>query len=82
MLSDNNPAGVQGAFGIFNFSAGLRGTSSKWAVTLFCNNVFNRVYYQDVEDFWSSAWSNTSTVIGQPARDAQRYGGVRASYNF
>jgi len=82
MLSDNNPAGVQGAFGIFNFSAGLRGTSSKWAVTLFCNNVFNRMYYQDVEDFWSSAWSNTATVIGQPARDAQRYGGVRASYNF
>jgi iron complex outermembrane receptor protein len=82
MLSDNNPAGVQGAFGIFNFSAGLRGTSSKWAVTLFCNNVFNRIYYQDVEDFWSSAWSNTSTVIGQPARDAQRYGGVRASYSF
>lgn len=82
MLADNNPAGIQGAFGIFNFSAGLHGLNSKWAVTLFCNNVFNRIYYQDVEDFWSSAWSGASTVIAQPARDAQRYGGLRLSYNF
>jgi 3-deoxy-D-manno-octulosonic-acid transferase len=40
------------------------------------------VYYQDVEDFWSSAWSNASTVIAQPARDAQRYGGLRLTYSF
>lgn len=82
MLADNYPAGVQGAFGIFNFSAGVHGLNSKWAVTLFCNNVFNRIYYQDVEDFWSSAWSNSAMVIAQPARDAQRYGGLRLSYNF
>jgi iron complex outermembrane receptor protein len=82
MLSDNTPSGVQGAFGIFNLSAGLHSTGAKWSVTLFCNNVFNKVYYQDVEDFWSSAWSNSSTVIGQPARDAQRYGGVRLSASF
>jgi iron complex outermembrane recepter protein len=81
MLPDNNPAGVQGAFGIMNFSVGLHANSG-WSVTAFCNNVFNRIYYQDVEDFWSSAWSNSSTVIAQPARDAQRYGGIRVNYNF
>ena len=88
MLSDDNPAGVQGAFGIFNFSAGLQSGDGKWTVTAFCNNVFNKLYYQDVEDFWTGPWLNpntgtsTATVIGQPARDAQRYGGVRVNVNF
>jgi outer membrane receptor protein involved in Fe transport len=73
-----------GAFGIFNASVGFHSTgpNARWSATAFCNNVFNRVYYQDVEDFWSSAWSNASTVIAQPARDAQRYGGLRLTYSF
>jgi iron complex outermembrane receptor protein len=82
MLPDNNPNAVMPAFGILNLAAGLTGTNGKWSVTAFCNNVFNRVYFVDVEDFWSSPWSGTSTVIGQPARDAVRYGGVRATVNF
>jgi iron complex outermembrane receptor protein len=84
MLPDNNPAAVMGAFGIFNASVGFHstGANARWSATAFCNNVFNRVYYQDVEDFWSSAWSNASTVIAQPARDAQRYGGLRLTYSF
>jgi iron complex outermembrane receptor protein len=77
MLSDDNPAGVMGAFGILNLSVGLHGTNGKWSVTAFCNNVLNKLYYQDVEDFWSAPWSTTSTIIAQPARDAQRYGGLR-----
>lgn len=87
MLPDNNPAGVQPAFGIFNLSASLQSTDGKWSATAFCNNVFNRIYYQDVEDFWSAPWLNkaglpTDAVIGQPARDAQRYGGLRLSVYF
>jgi iron complex outermembrane receptor protein len=82
MLPDNNPNGVAPAFGILNLSAGLSGTDGKWSVVAFCNNAFNRVYYVDVEDFWSSPWSGTSNIIGQPARDAQRYGGLRASVSF
>jgi iron complex outermembrane receptor protein len=88
MLSDANPAGVMGAFGIMNLSLGLQSTSGRWSVVAFCNNVFNKIYYQDVEDFWSGPWLNpaagtgTSTVIAQPARDAQRYGGIRVNLNF
>lgn len=82
MLPDNNPNAIMPAFGILNISGGLTSTDSHWSVVAFCNNVFNRVYYTDVEDFWSSPWSGTSNVIGQPARDAQRYGGIRASYSF
>src|SRR5262249_44479531 len=82
MLPDNNPNATMPAFGILNFSAGLTSATGKWSVTAFCNNVFNRAYFVDVEDFWSSPWSGTSTVIGQPARDAERYGGVRATVSF
>lgn len=87
MLSDSNPAGVMGAFGIVNLSVGIQGSSGKWSVTTFCNNVFNKIYYQDVEDFWSAPWQTpagqpASTVIAQPARDAQRYGGVRLSVSL
>jgi iron complex outermembrane receptor protein len=82
MLPNNNPNGVMPAIGILNLSGGLTAGNDKWSVVAFCNNVFNKVYYQDVEDFWSSPWSGTSTVIAQPARDARRYGGVRATYSF
>jgi len=82
MLPDNNPNAIMPAIGILNLSVGLTNAHNSWSVIAFCNNVFNRVYYVDVEDFWSSPWSGTSTVIGQPARDAQRYGGLRATFSF
>ena len=39
---------------------------------------------RDVEDFWSGLWTGSPThtgvaVIGQPARDAERYGGISFS---
>ncbi|MFT3905604.1 MAG: TonB-dependent receptor [Steroidobacteraceae bacterium] len=82
MLPDNNPNSIQGAFGILNLSVGLRSADEKWTLTAFCDNVTNKVYYVDVEDFWSAPWSSTSTVIAQPARDAQRYGGVRFDWKL
>jgi len=51
-------------------------------VSDLCNNLFNKIYYQDVEDFWNGPWTNTSTVIAQLARDAVRYGGVRVGGSF
>lgn len=82
MMPDNNPNGIMPGFGLLNLSAGIQSTDGRWSIIAFCNNVFNRVYYQDVEDFWSSPWSGSSMVIGEPARDAQRYGGLRANVNF
>jgi iron complex outermembrane receptor protein len=82
MLPDNNPDAIMPATSIVNLSVGLTNAKNKWNVILFCNNVFDKVYYVDVEDFWSSPWSGTSTVTSQPARDARRYGGIRATYNF
>jgi hypothetical protein len=36
------------------------------------------VYYVDVEDFWTGPWGGPA-VIGQPARDAHRFAGLRLS---
>jgi iron complex outermembrane recepter protein len=78
MLVDQNPWAVQGAFGILNLRAGFQSNSGKFSVTAFLNNVTNKVYYVDVEDFWTGPWGGPS-VIGQPARDAHRFAGVRLS---
>lgn len=82
MLVDQNPYGFQGSFGILNLSAGIESPSKKLSVTAFVNNVTNHFYYTDVEDFWSSPWGGSDYVIGQPARDAEVYGGLRATWRF
>jgi iron complex outermembrane recepter protein len=78
MLPDQNPYGIQGAFGLLNLDAAIRSTDNKYSARLFVNNVFNHVYYTDVEDFWSGPWAGNA-VIGQPARDAHVYGGLKLS---
>jgi iron complex outermembrane receptor protein len=82
MQVDQDPYSIQPGFGLLNLSLGLQGAGGKWSVTAFVNNVTNHVYYTDIEDFWSGPWSNTPAVVGQPGRDAQRYGGVRFNFNL
>jgi iron complex outermembrane recepter protein len=73
---DQNPESIQGGFGILNLNLGLRDTAGKYSVTAFCNNVTNHHYYVDMEDFWSGPWGSNA-VVGQPARDWDRYYGIR-----
>jgi iron complex outermembrane receptor protein len=84
MLPDQNPYAIQAGFGLLNLSAAIRGNDGRYAATLFVKNVTNHVYYSDVEDFWSGLWAGSPThtgvaVIGQPARDAERYAGISFS---
>jgi iron complex outermembrane receptor protein len=81
MLPDQNPQAVQGAFGLLNLSAGLQDKAGKYSVMAFANNVTNHVYYGDVEDFWTGPWG-ANAVVAQPARDAQRYYGIRFKADF
>jgi iron complex outermembrane receptor protein len=78
MLPDQNPYAIQGGFGLLNLSATIHRTDNKLSARFFVNNVTDHVYYTDVEDFWSGPW-NGNAVIGQPARDAHIYGGVKLS---
>jgi iron complex outermembrane receptor protein len=82
MLANQNPDAIMPAVGILNLSLGLHSASGKTSVTLFANNVTDKVYYTDLEDFWSGPWGGTSAIVGQPARDAKRYFGVRFNTGF
>jgi iron complex outermembrane recepter protein len=78
---DQNPETIQGGFGLLDLSAGLRETTGNLKITAFCNNVTNHHYFVDMEDFWSSPWGSNA-VVGQPARDSNRYFGVRLQAGF
>ncbi len=82
MLADQNPDTVMPSIGILNLSVGFHAAGGKTSFTLFVNNLTNKVYYTDLEDFWSGPWGGTSAVVGQPARDAKRYVGLRFSTGF
>jgi iron complex outermembrane recepter protein len=84
MLPDQNPYAIQAGFGLLNLSAAIRSADGRYSATLFVKNVTNHAYYTDVEDFFSGLWTGSPThtgvaVIGEPARDAVRYGGITFS---
>ena len=82
MLADQNPQTIMPAIGILNLQLGLQEKSGKYSITAFVNNLTDKHYFTDLEDFWSSPWGGTNNVVGQPARDSYRYFGVRLGANF
>jgi iron complex outermembrane receptor protein len=85
--ADQNPFTRQGAYGILNLSATASLPSGNDTVTLFVNNVTNKFYLVNAEDFFSGLYATpnggaANAVIGQPARDAARYFGVRYNHFF
>lgn len=82
MLTDQNPHTIQPALGILNLTLGLDSQVANLSVTAFVNNVFDKHYVVDMEDFWSSPWGGTNTVTSQPARDAKRYFGIKVHAGF
>lgn len=76
-----DPDSVQGDYGIANLGGGLR--TDRWRLTAFVNNVFEKSYALTM-----GRESNVNLPVGgnaigwKPARDSERYFGVRASVNF
>lgn len=81
MQADQNPYTIQNAYGILNLHATLLDNSGTYSVTVFVNNVTDTHYSVDVEDFWGSPWGSNA-VVRQPARDTNRFGGVRLNAQF
>jgi iron complex outermembrane receptor protein len=81
MLPDQNPFAIQAGFGLLNLNAGIQTRNGKFSARVFVNNVTNHHYFTDVEDFWSGPW-NGNAVIGQPARDSERYSGLKLTVSF
>jgi len=81
MLPDQNPYAIQAGFGLLNLNAAFQTADGKYSARAFVDNVTNHHYFTDVEDFWSGPW-NGNAVIGQPARDSERYYGLKLTVNF
>lgn len=77
-----NPETTQKAFGILNLNLTAPWHSGRFSASGFVNNVFNQHYVVDYQEYFTSAWSGHNTVVGQPARDTDRYGGVRFNVQF
>ena len=78
---DQNPETIQGSFGLLNLNVGVREKNGKFSATVFVNNLTDHHYFADIEDFWSGPW-NSNAVVGQPARDSNRYFGLRLQAGF
>ncbi len=77
---ENNPALVQGAYGIFNIRAGLNQGEKGFAISAFVDNLFNEHYYSGLGT--NPYFSGGTTIVGYLPRDFGRYGGLKASYRF
>jgi len=81
MLPDQNPYAIQAGFGLLNLAATFQSNDGKYSARLFADNLTNHHYFTDVEDFWSGPW-NGNAVVGQPARDSDRYYGLKLTAKF
>ena len=81
MQADQNPATVQSAFGLLNLNVGFVSREGNYRVTLFVNNVTDQNYYTALGDFWSAPWK-ANAIVGEPARGASRYVGIRLDTSF
>jgi iron complex outermembrane recepter protein len=82
LQANQNPRTSQPGFGLLNLGLQVTPHSGKYSVSLFVNNVTDRFYLVNAEDFFSGIFGTANAVVGQPARDSSRYVGVRATYNF
>ncbi|HSW04359.1 TonB-dependent receptor [Aquabacterium sp.] len=89
LQGNQNPATRQPGFGILNLGVTATPESGKYQVSAFVNNALNKFYLVNAEDFFSGLYSipgnppgAANAVIGQPARDAKRYVGLRFSVFF
>jgi iron complex outermembrane receptor protein len=78
---NNDPETIQDAYGIANLSLGVRSPERRWEVAGFVNNLFDKLYFFNMNDSFGNQ-GNAQAVQSNLPRDMRRYGGVRASYNF
>jgi iron complex outermembrane recepter protein len=78
---NSDPETIQDAYGIANLSVGVRGNENRWEVAAFVNNLFDELYFFNINNSFGNQ-GNAQAVQGNLPRDVRRYGGVRASFNF
>jgi iron complex outermembrane receptor protein len=76
-----DPQTYQGGYGIANLGLGVRDDGSKWQITAFVNNVFDKQYFPSLINTAGNFGNKVATQAIIP-RDFERYGGVRLSLDF
>jgi iron complex outermembrane receptor protein len=76
-----DPATVQGAYGILNLSLGVRSQDRRWEVMGFVNNVTDKQYAANLGNAYGT-FGNQLAVTALLPRDFRRYFGVRSSFQF
>lgn len=77
----HSPRAFQNGYGILNLNAALAQKDDSYKVTLFVNNVTDKLYVSNISEL-SARWGNKSAVTGWYSRDAHRYAGIRLDANF
>lgn len=78
---NQDPSATQGSYGLTNLRIGLNDKDDRYRLTFFVNNLFDETYAGN--RFNLSGLYQPYQAIGQILpRNAQRYAGVQASYNF
>jgi iron complex outermembrane receptor protein len=78
---NQDPQTYQPGYGIANLSIGVRAPDKKWEAVAFVNNLFDKHYFSNMNNDTGNH-ANQLATLGYLARDYNRYGGVRVSYNF
>ncbi|PVX31540.1 TonB-dependent receptor [Sphingomonas pokkalii] len=76
-----DPQTFQGAFSIFNLSAGVRDHGRRWEANIFVNNLFDKQYYPSLVNSAGNFGNQVATQAILP-RDFRRYAGIRFGVNY
>jgi iron complex outermembrane recepter protein len=77
-----NPTNAQDAYGLANFSVGIKEPDGAYELSLFVNNAFDTLYYSRVDDTSSRRTDGLQQITVQRARESRRYGGIKMRFSF
>jgi iron complex outermembrane recepter protein len=78
---NQDPQTIQGSYGLLNLAAGARQLDQGYEVTLFVNNVLDKGYAVSGGNQFGNFGSQLATDY-MPARDFERYAGIRVQFEF
>ncbi|MET0266776.1 MAG: TonB-dependent receptor, partial [Duganella sp.] len=76
-----NPLTEQGSYGIVNGSIAVSNPGHSWKVTLYVNNLLDKSYSSFIADHYNF-YSGSHVLMQFLPRNADRYVGLRAKYEF
>ncbi len=78
---NQDPETVQKSYGVLNLSAGIRAPDEHYQLVAFVNNVFDKGYAIGMGSQYGNYGNQIATEF-QPARDFNRYAGLRLSISY